>query len=641
MTSLEPEPTRWDWQFRLFDTDIRVSAWFWLLPVLLGVLAAQFFGIACLFIVVGCWFVSVLLHEFGHVFAGRHFGADSQVVLTGFGGLAVGCAELGQPWQRVVVYLAGPAAQLLLGGTLWLTGEPLIRWLAPSAPPDDPARFTLLVLRGINIGWPLFNLLPVPPLDGFHVAREVWEYFRGYGRPPWERHANWWKAGQSGAGWTSSHWHQRRAARPRGTRIAVAVLVAIVVVVWIGMRVDRRRQRREAFARLEKLGAVAGWDEADRYYGFSFQGTGIGDSELPWIELFDEVEHIDLSGTRVTNEGLRHLHGLHGLTMLELEHTRVSDAGLAHLRPLTQLKVLSLSATRVTDAGLEHLVPLSRLEWLSLSHTRISDAGLEHLKDLPRLRYVDVHASRVTLQGVEELKRARPSLTVKQREKDLMAELPDISAFLLKPSDRFLVDIKEVSRGHPFLGVESPHPHAGGHVHFDNRKNRWPRGKDEPAHYPAIYAVADGVISRIDTHFSLPGGNDRYGVDLTIATGPLGAACRFCYSIEPMCPEPSEGFYKKFLLVKEGQEVRKGDVIAYLYTPPSCGDGCHIHFHLMVDGTEGFLAPAIFTPAVVKAFHKQCRGFRDSNDGKPIPPCMGYRISAEENPFGSGAKDEL
>jgi hypothetical protein len=115
------------------------------------------------------------------------------------------------------------------------------------------------------------------------------------------------------------------------------------------------------------------------------------------------------------------------------------------------------------------------------------------------------------------------------------SNLPDISAFLTKASDRFLVKIEEISRGHPFLGVSSPHPHAGGHVHFDNSKKRWPKGKDEPASYPAIYAVADGVVSRTDTHFVLPGGNDRYGVDLAFAKDSRGAACRFCYSIEPMC----------------------------------------------------------------------------------------------------------
>ena len=221
------------------------------------------------------------------------------------------------------------------------------------------------------------------------------------------------------------------------------------------------------------------------------------------------------------------------------------------------------------------------------------------------------------------------------------AELPKISTFLTRPSDRFLVDIEDVSRGHPFLGVNAPHPHAGGHVHFDNRQNRWPQGTDEPANYPAIYAVADGVVDRVDARFGLPGGNDRYGVDLVFAKNESGAKCRFCYSIEPMCPEPSEGFYKTFLFVKEGQRVRQGDVIARMYTPPSSGAGCHVHFHMMIDGRKTFLAPAIFTPEIVEVFHKQCRGFEWSNDGRPLPPCMGYRIGAEENPFGTGAKDEL
>ena len=33
------------------------------------------------------------------------------------------------------------------------------------------------------------------------------------------------------------------------------------------------------------------------------------------------------------------------------------------------------------------------------------------------------------------------------------ANLPEISAFLTKPSDRFLVDIEDISRGHPLLAT--------------------------------------------------------------------------------------------------------------------------------------------------------------------------------------------
>ncbi len=66
----------------------------------------------------------------------------------------------------------------------------------------------------------------------------------------------------------------------------------------------------------------------------------------------------------------------------------------------------------------------------------------------------------------------------------------------------------------------------------------------------------------------------------------------------------------------------------------------HSHFHLTVDRKRNFLAPAIFTPEVVRQFHVKWGGF--GRDGEtPMPPYMGYRISAEENPFGTGAKTRL
>src|SRR5262249_50831833 len=88
-------------------------------------------------------------------------------------------------------------------------------------------------------------------------------------------------------------------------------------------------------------------------------------------------------------------------------------------------------------------------------------------------------------------------------------ELSAIAAFLEKPSDRFLVDVEEISGGHPFKGVGSEFPHAGAHVHFDNTASDWPKNGESPENYPAVYAVADGVVSRVDTHFPLQGGNVR------------------------------------------------------------------------------------------------------------------------------------
>jgi membrane-associated protease RseP (regulator of RpoE activity) len=47
----------------------------------------------------------------------------------------------------------------------------------------------------MNIFLAVFNLLPVPPLDGAKILEEVWAWFRSGDRPPWEQDPDWWKRG--------------------------------------------------------------------------------------------------------------------------------------------------------------------------------------------------------------------------------------------------------------------------------------------------------------------------------------------------------------------------------------------------------------------------------------------------------------
>jgi hypothetical protein len=61
----------------------------------------------------------------------------------------------------------------------------------------------------------------------------------------------------------------------------------------------------------------------------------------------------------------------------------------------------------------------------------------------------------------------------------------------------------------------------------------------------------------------------------------------------------------------------------------------------MVEGKNSFQAPAIFSQEMVEKFHKKCNGFKDSNGGVAIPPCMGWQLTADENPFGTGGKERL
>lgn len=112
---------------------------------------------------------SILLHELGHAVAGRLFDAPVAFIeLTGLGGIAHFERSLPpSAWKRSVIYLAGPAANLLL----WIAFD----WLASLAMHSGktmPA-FTFAILASANFYLLVFNLLPAFPLDGGRTL-EAW-----------------------------------------------------------------------------------------------------------------------------------------------------------------------------------------------------------------------------------------------------------------------------------------------------------------------------------------------------------------------------------------------------------------------------------------------------------------------------------
>jgi stage IV sporulation protein FB len=163
---LEPQRTAFDLNWQMFGTSIRVHPMFWVFSAVLG-WQWQRLGIEYLLIWIACVFVSILVHEFGHVFAGRIFGRESAIVLYTFGGLAIGANNLPRRWQRILVCLAGPAAGLALFGLVFMIA--LFR-------PEIQSRlvwFALGRLAWINLAWSVLNLIPIWPLDGGQVSREA------------------------------------------------------------------------------------------------------------------------------------------------------------------------------------------------------------------------------------------------------------------------------------------------------------------------------------------------------------------------------------------------------------------------------------------------------------------------------------
>jgi len=159
-----------------------------LIVTLLGV--SRGLGLGGVMVIVLAIFLSLLVHEFGHVFAARTNGHGSSVVLWGFGGMTF---SEGQPrrWRQIWLSAAGPLAGFLFWGLLWFV-------LMPGEGTELKTNVTAMFSPGIviqeelvgsrtlyhdfwanlcffNLFWGILNLLPVTPLDGGHIASEVFQ----------------------------------------------------------------------------------------------------------------------------------------------------------------------------------------------------------------------------------------------------------------------------------------------------------------------------------------------------------------------------------------------------------------------------------------------------------------------------------
>ena len=185
MSLFQPPPiTRFDLHFTLFGFPVRVHPLFWLVVVVFGLSSAS---ITALLIWVVVVFISILVHELGHAFAMRMYGLDSRIVLHMAGGLTVpggwAGAALGRG-EEILVSFAGPLAGFLLaglvmGGVVGLGGSiTLTRAIIPFPMAVIPfrSRVPIMIVRTllwVNVFWGLINLVPVIPLDGGNITRNV------------------------------------------------------------------------------------------------------------------------------------------------------------------------------------------------------------------------------------------------------------------------------------------------------------------------------------------------------------------------------------------------------------------------------------------------------------------------------------
>lgn len=158
------------WNFRLLNFPVRVHLSFFIIAILLGLSVGNLIYLAFWVLIV---FFSILLHELGHAVVAEYYGRAPSIELYMMGGLTVPSrySLLSYP-KEILISFAGPLAGFLFGGLVYL----ILRLVGPIE--NNFLRFIVGQLLWVNIGWGIFNLIPILPLDGGQIMRNLFHWLR-------------------------------------------------------------------------------------------------------------------------------------------------------------------------------------------------------------------------------------------------------------------------------------------------------------------------------------------------------------------------------------------------------------------------------------------------------------------------------
>ena len=153
-------------------------------------------------------------------------------------------------------------------------------------------------------------------------------------------------------------------------------------------------------------------DSAGRIVAVNLRGSWISDVEMIDLARMPDLERLDLSHTRISDEGMLNLKPAPKIRDLKLFYSEwITDQGLTAIKEWKHLKRLDLRGTRISDGTLEIVGNLTGLEALDIAHTEVTDVGLENLITLVNLKELAVGRGRLSNAGLVAL-RMLPTLTV-------------------------------------------------------------------------------------------------------------------------------------------------------------------------------------------------------------------------------------
>jgi Leucine-rich repeat (LRR) protein len=232
--------------------------------------------------------------------------------------------------------------------------------------------------------------------------------------------------------------------------LVIGLLLSVAVAALIGRHVHRVSTERAIVSFVKERGGwifpddPTWWPPRENIFAIGLDDTATTDEDLHVIARTPELVSLDLTNTKVSDEGIKTLADAvermpanrHGkwLVTLGLGDTAVTDAGLTDMARLRFVESLDLSGTAVTGEGLATLSQLPQLRDLYLNRCQLGANDMLALKRCSQLRFLalgDRDIAEDEFQNIVDLRLEGIALGKTNITDEMVARLRDLERLQL------------------------------------------------------------------------------------------------------------------------------------------------------------------------------------------------------------------
>jgi Leucine Rich repeat len=156
---------------------------------------------------------------------------------------------------------------------------------------------------------------------------------------------------------------------------------------------------------IDDLGARVNRGPGGEITEVNLRASWVTDGDLLELARLPQLQRLDLSQTRITDQGLAYLKTAAGLREVNLAYAeKIGDPAHAVIKHWKNLRKLSLRGTVIADETAASAASLPELEVLDIADTIVGDVGVEALNTARKLKELSIGNIRMSEVGFQSLR---------------------------------------------------------------------------------------------------------------------------------------------------------------------------------------------------------------------------------------------